>query len=149
MRGELNKHQMDNLLLSLSIGRIGVVDEGRPYIVPVTYVYDGKSILCQTNEGMKLDILRRNPHVCFEVDSMTDMNNWQSVVAWGVFEELKGEEAAKSRAYLYDRVFSLMTYSSVHPAGHEVSAEIDDSSRVKSVIFRIVIVEKTGRFEKR
>ena len=149
MRGELNKQQIDNLLLSLSVGRIGVSEEKRPYIVPVTYVYDGKSIICQTNEGMKLDILRRNPHVCFEVDSMTDMANWQSVVLWGVFEELHGEDASKARTYMFDRVFPLLTYCRVHPAGHENTSIIDDSNRVKAVMFRIVIVEKTGRFEKR
>ncbi len=149
MRGELNKHQIDNLLLSLAVGRIGVSDEHRPYIVPVTYVYDGISIFSQSREGLKLDILRRNPNVCFEVDSMTDMSNWQSVVVWGVFEELHGNEAIKAREYMFDRVLPLMTHSSVHPAGHEVTAVIDDSNRFKPVMFRIVVVEKTGRYEKR
>ena len=149
MLGELQKHQIDNLLLSLAVGRIGVSDNNRPYIVPVTYVYDGKSIFCQSREGMKLDILRKNPYVCFEVDSMTDMFNWQSVVVWGTFEELHGEDAFKARAYMFDRVLPLMTYSTVHPAGHEVTAMIDDSNRIKPVMFRIVVEQKTGRFEKR
>jgi nitroimidazol reductase NimA-like FMN-containing flavoprotein (pyridoxamine 5'-phosphate oxidase superfamily) len=149
MLGELNKHQIDNLLLSLAVGRIGVSDNGRPYIVPVTYVYDGKAIICQSREGMKLEILRKNPHVCFEIDSMIDMSNWQSVVLWGTFEELKGEDASKAREYLFDRVLPLMTYSKVHPAQHEVTAVIDDSTRIKPVMFRIVINERTGRYEKR
>jgi|SRR5688572_18446194 nitroimidazol reductase NimA-like FMN-containing flavoprotein (pyridoxamine 5'-phosphate oxidase superfamily) len=149
MLGELNKHQIDNLLLSQAVGRIGVSDNGRPYIVPVTFVYDGKAIICQSREGMKLEILRRNPQVCFEVDSMLDMSNWQSVVVWGAFEELKGESAVKAREYLFDRVLPLMTVSKIHPAQHEVTAVIDDSNRLKPVMFRIVITERTGRFEKR
>jgi nitroimidazol reductase NimA-like FMN-containing flavoprotein (pyridoxamine 5'-phosphate oxidase superfamily) len=80
---------------------------------------------------------------------MTDMSNWQSVVVWGVFEELEGEDACKAREYMFDRVYPLMTLSNVHPAGHEVTSLIDDSNRVKPVMFRIVVVEKTGRYEKR
>jgi nitroimidazol reductase NimA-like FMN-containing flavoprotein (pyridoxamine 5'-phosphate oxidase superfamily) len=48
---------------------------------------------------------------------MTDMANWRSVLAYGTFEELKGEEARNAGAILFNRIFSLMTSSTIH--GHE------------------------------
>jgi nitroimidazol reductase NimA-like FMN-containing flavoprotein (pyridoxamine 5'-phosphate oxidase superfamily) len=120
----------------------------QPYIVPVTYTYDGKYIYGQTNVGKKLKILRKNPNVCFEVDMMTDMRNWKSVVVYGKFEELKDAEAGKARDVLFDRVFPLMTSSTIHSFGHEEKGKVDDSTRVKHAMYRIKIKEITGRFEK-
>jgi uncharacterized protein len=149
MLGELNDTQINNLLSSQVIGRLACTDGKIPYVVPVTYIYDGKDIYGQTREGMKLEILRKNPNVCFEVDIMMDMANWQSVIVRGEFEELKGDEAKKARDSLFDRIYPMMTSSTIHTHEHEVTGEIDDTNRVKPVMYRITILEKTGRFEKK
>ena len=120
----------------------------KTYIVPIAYVFDGKNIIGQTKEGMKLDIMRKNPNVCFEVDVMTDMANWQSMIVFGTFHELAGKEAQKAREYLFDHVLPLMTSSTIHGHEHEVTGEVDDSNRIKPVMYQIEIKEKTGRFEK-
>ena len=148
MLGELSDIQIDNLLLSQAVGRIGCTDGNKPYITPVTYVYDGKNIIGQTKEGLKLNILRKNPNVCFEVDRMSDMANWQSVIVSGTFQELKGKEADEARDYLFDHVLPLMTSSTIHPHQHAVAGNVDDSNRIKPVMYRIMIKEKSGRFEK-
>lgn len=148
MLGELNEVQIDNLLLSQAVGRIGCTDGNKPYITPVTYVYDGKDIIGQTKEGLKLKMMRKNPNVCFEVDRMTDMANWQSAIVSGVFHELKGKEADKARDYLFEHVLPLMTSSTIHPHEHQVTGKVDDANRIKPVMYRIKIKEKTGRFEK-
>ena len=151
MLGDLNEEQMNNVLSSQVLGRIACTDGLQPYIVPVTYCYDGKYIYGQTNDGTKLNIVRKNPNVCFQVDMMSDMANWQSVLVYGKFEELKdGDIKAKmAREILFTRVFSLMTSSTIHAHEHETGANIDDSNRVKPVMYRIVIKSKTGRFEKK
>ncbi|HMC87283.1 MAG TPA: pyridoxamine 5'-phosphate oxidase family protein [Chitinophagaceae bacterium] len=149
MVGKLNDNQIRNILTSQVLGRLAVANSNQPYIVPVTYTYDGKYIYGQTNEGDKLSILRNNPLVCFETDTMTDMGNWQCVLVFGEFEELKEAEAEKARAILFDRVFFLMTSSTLHGHEHGVSADIDDGNRIKTVMYRIKINRITGRFEKR
>jgi nitroimidazol reductase NimA-like FMN-containing flavoprotein (pyridoxamine 5'-phosphate oxidase superfamily) len=149
MLGVLNDTQIKNLLSSQVVGRLACTDGSQPYIVPVTYSYDGKYIYGQTNEGLKLDILRSNSNVCFEVDAMTDMRNWQSVVVYGIFEELVGDEANEAKDIFFNRVLPLMTSYTLHPYGHEVNnATVDDSNRVKNVMYRILITRITGRFEK-
>ncbi|MGZ4090680.1 MAG: pyridoxamine 5'-phosphate oxidase family protein [Bacteroidia bacterium] len=149
MLGELNEMQMNNFLLSQAVGRIACSDGKKPYIVPVTYVYDGKYIIGQTKEGKKLHIMRNNPNVCFEVDSMNNMANWRSVVINGIFSELKGVAATKARDYLFNHVWPYLTSATIHSHEHETSlANIDDNNRIKPIMFRIKIKEKTGRFEK-
>ena len=148
MLGELNESQMISILSSQALGRLACTDGEHPYIVPLTYTYDGEYIYGQTTEGMKLEILRKNPNVCFEVDRLTDMRNWQSVIVYGMFEELKAKEAEKAREILFSRVFQLMTSSTIHSFEHEVTGEVDDSTRIKNVMYRIKIERMTGRFEK-
>lgn len=93
MLGELSDEEIDNLLRSEVIGRIGCHAESRTYIVSVTYAFDGDSIIGHTSEGLKTQIMRINPHVCFEVAKVENMANWQSAIVWGVFEELQGYDA--------------------------------------------------------
>lgn len=148
MLGELTKNEMNNLLSSQVVGRIACCVDNAPYIVPVTYTFDGDYIYGQTLEGKKLEILRNNTQVCFEVDTMTDMRNWKSVIVYGRFEELIGEEEESARKVLFDRVLTLMTSSTIHPHEHQVSTEVEDTNRVKPVMYRIHISEMTGRFER-
>ena len=148
MLGELNPQQINNILSSQVMGRLACSDNHNPYIVPVTYAFDGEYIYGQSNEGKKLAILRKNKNVCFEVDQMINMRNWQSVVVYGFFEELKAAAAEKARAILFGRVFPLMTSSTIHTHEHEVTGEPDDSNRVKLIMYRIKIKTVSGRFEK-
>jgi uncharacterized protein len=149
MLGELTQVQIENVLRSQALGRLAVTDGKQPYIVPVTYAYDGKYIYGQTNFGTKLKILRKNPAVCFEVDTMTDMANWQCVLVFGTFEELKDEAERKAREILFNKVFTLMTSSTIHAHEHETTGDdVDDSNRVKQLMYRINIKNVTGRFEK-
>jgi uncharacterized protein len=148
MLGELNEMQIQNILTSQVVGRIGCTDGKQPYIVPVTFTYDGEYIYGQTNEGTKLNMLRKNKNVCFEVDVMTDMRNWQSIIVYGKFEELKNKAAEKAREILFGRVFTLMTSSTIHAHEHEAAAKVDDSNRLKHVMYRIKIKKITGRFER-
>jgi len=148
MLGKLNNIQIQNILTSQVLGRLACSVGGQAYIVPLTYTYDGDYIYGQSNEGLKLKILRKNPLVCFEVDMMTDMRNWQSVLVFGKFEELKDAAAEKARDFLFNRIFPLLTSSAVHTFGHEEKTKVDDSNRVKYVMYRIKIKKITGRFEK-
>lgn len=148
MLGKLTPEECAHLLSSQALGRLACCDGSKPYILPVTYTYDSPFIYGQTNDGQKLEILRKNPTVCFEVEQVTDMRNWKSVLVFGTFEELAGDEEEDARNLLFGNVFQLMTSSTVHLHEHAATAELDDAARVKYVMYRIRINEMTGRFEK-
>ncbi len=61
---------IEAILREAIICRVAMVDNGRPYVVPMNYVYhDGCLYLHSAKEGRKIDVLRRNPTVCFEVEA--------------------------------------------------------------------------------
>jgi len=149
MTGTLTNEQIENIIQSQSHGRLACTEDNKPYIVPVCYGYDGKNMYCQSKQGKKINILRKNPNICFQVDIITNMNNWQSVIIYGTFEELAEEEALQARSLLFDKVLTLMTKTVIHSFEHtNHNRLIDDSNRIKDVMFKINIQETTGRFEK-
>src|SRR6476661_1514067 len=83
MIGELNEAEIDALLKEKAVGRIACHEKDFIYLVPLSYAYDGQYIYIRSLEGTKVNIMRKNPQVCFEVDDITDMANWKSVIAWG------------------------------------------------------------------
>ena len=150
MKGDLNANQINNLLSSQAIGRLACCDGKFPYIIPMTYTYDGTYIYGQTNEGKKLDIMRTNPNIAFQVDSYLDIYNWQSVIIYGQFEEMKDDQNNYARDLLLRKVMPLLTCSNINQNNHS-SVGIADSRENEmpdTIMFRIIINEKTGRFDR-
>ncbi len=149
MLGELKNNQIENLLHSQVIGRIGCHADDTTYVVPVSYAYDGTYIYGHTLEGMKIDMMRKNPNVCFEVDVMENMSNWRSVISWGNFEELKEpEDREMGMQKLIDRIMPIMTgETTVHHSMTDSQGKYIES--MQGVVYRIELTEKTGRYEKR
>jgi nitroimidazol reductase NimA-like FMN-containing flavoprotein (pyridoxamine 5'-phosphate oxidase superfamily) len=148
MLGELSETQIEGLLKTCPIGRIGCHLDGITYVVPVNYVYDGSFIYAHSGEGMKINIMRKNPEVCFQVDSIKDIVNWQSVIAWGRFEELTDihdKELAMQK--LIDKIMSLVNKNGAHPSHGITANESDIGDTVDLILYRISLTRKTGRFE--
>lgn len=150
MTGELNVQEMTNVLCSQSIGRLACADGRYPYIIPIMYLFEGNAIIAQSLEGKKIDIMRRNPNVCFQVDMILDLNTWQSVIVHGLYQEMEGLEADEAREALVDNIVPLMTTNRVHSHEHEVTGNqvLEDDNRIKNILFKIRVNEMTGRFSK-
>lgn len=151
MIGELEPAQIDRLLKSGIVGRIGCHADGRTYVVPITYVYDGQYIYGHSGVGQKVLMMRVNPNVCFEVDHLQNMANWESVIIQGVYEELQDEEAERALQLLLERIMLLVASETSLPS-HSMEGRSKFHAGMTNghtVVYRIKILEKTGRYEKR
>ena len=148
MFGKLNSEEIEELIYHEFIGRVGCHAEDITYIVPISYAYDGLYIYGHTFEGLKLSLMRKNPKVCFQVDDMHNMANWQSVVAWGVFEELpSGRERDNAVQVLMNRALPLIHSETMH-LSPQWPFPATDAAAINGIIFRVRLTEKTGRYEK-
>ena len=140
MLGDLDAAQCEDLLRSEVIARIGCLSDGRVYVVPVTYVYDGTYVYGHAMDGAKLRAMRANPHVCVEVEHVDDLSNWRSVIAWGTFEECDGPDWDAGFAMLAERIMPLLTLPANQPPP-------DLSVLRRGSVYRIKLDLMTGRFE--
>ena len=127
---DLPADQIEELLRTAIVGRIACSHPAkpRPYLVPLSYGYDGAAIYAHTGSGTKLTYMRANPLVTIEVDSAEAADHWQSVVAEGTFEELSGEDR--------ERAWNVIYPEAVPECG------------TMTVIFRIALTSKSGRYER-
>jgi nitroimidazol reductase NimA-like FMN-containing flavoprotein (pyridoxamine 5'-phosphate oxidase superfamily) len=148
MLGILTRKQCEHVLSSELVGRIGCMSGKKMYIVPITFVFFDNYVYAHSKEGLKIDMLRKNPSVCFEVESRENMRNWRSVLVWGKFEELKNTPA-KTKAFniLNDHLSPFPVSESLKPVPYEdPPGKIEKQYR--PVFYRISVNEITGRFEK-
>jgi uncharacterized protein len=69
---ELPEDECWRLLAADPVGRLGVIFDGMPEILPVNHVVDGRSIVFRTGPGSKLAGLTATPAVCYQVDGIDD-----------------------------------------------------------------------------
>lgn len=151
MLGELNTNMLEDLLETQLLGRIGCHADGLTYIIPVHYVYEPPYIYAHSADGLKISMMRKNPQVCFEVDRVVDLFNWQSAVCWGTFEEITGiKESQQAMQKLNDRIEPFLSKAEdAHPS-HGITDRASEIGIDKGlVLYRIKLTNKTGKFERR
>ena len=65
--------------------RLGLSDGYQPYVVPLSFGHeDGFLYFHAALEGRKIEMIRRNDHVCFEFDINAEIVECQEVCDWGM-----------------------------------------------------------------
>src|SRR5207249_4434522 len=88
--------EMHELLHRQNFSHLGCAREGRPYVVPMNYAFDGKDLYFFTTEGMKTQFIESNPEVCLQVEEVTDSAHWSSVMVIGKAQRLTQTEDAQN-----------------------------------------------------
>lgn len=150
MLGQLTPEEMEELLRSQMVGRIGCNDGNMTYVVPVSYLYDQGVLLCHSRDGLKIEMMRRNPNVCFEVDDIKGYDHWQSVICWGIYEELTEEEdIAYARQFFNDYMLEMKTEETAAPPHlQEERFRGAQPEYIPAIYYRIHLQKITGRFER-
>jgi nitroimidazol reductase NimA-like FMN-containing flavoprotein (pyridoxamine 5'-phosphate oxidase superfamily) len=85
---EMSAVEIDGVLRDSGYGHLACSQDDRPYIVPVHYAYDKPDIYIYTTEGKKWEMIHANPHVCLQVEKVTDNADWQSVIIYGEAQQI-------------------------------------------------------------
>ncbi len=108
-----DKAILEQLLMQARICRLGLYDGKWPYVVPVNIGYcAGHIYFHSSRKGKKMEVLRDNPKVCFEIDSDVEIvtgerpcdytTNYKSIIGFGtaVFIEDEAEKLDGLRAIM-------------------------------------------------
>jgi nitroimidazol reductase NimA-like FMN-containing flavoprotein (pyridoxamine 5'-phosphate oxidase superfamily) len=91
---------ISRVIQNAQVCRLGLARENIPYILPVSFGYDGEAIYFHTaKEGRKIEFLTANNRLCFEFEHdvrvITNDSNpckwtfsFQSVIGYGYVQEL-------------------------------------------------------------
>ncbi len=125
--------------------RLGFSDEGTPYVVPMNFGLGENCIYVHcAKAGRKLDIIRKNDKVCFEMDLLREIRQGTAACGWGArYESVIGfgravlvESPDEKRAAL-DRIMD--HYGAQGPFSYA------DDILAKTEVIRIAIESVTGK----
>ena len=133
---QLDQNQSQDLLRRERMGRLGCIADHDPYVVPVNYVFDGECAYSHSLPGQKIDAMRSHPRVCLQVDKIQDEWNWQSVLAFGSYEEITNRQ---ERADALNRLLS--RFSRLTPVESFIA---EDAGAPAPIVFRIRVDKLTG-----
>ena len=94
-----DRQEILSILNQCTVGHLALVDpQGQPYLVPMNFGWEDRDgvvriYLHSAKEGRKLEILAKNPRVCFEADCKHELVvarnacsysfKYESVMGWG------------------------------------------------------------------
>jgi nitroimidazol reductase NimA-like FMN-containing flavoprotein (pyridoxamine 5'-phosphate oxidase superfamily) len=138
----LDQSEINFIFESRNFGHLACHVKDDIYLVPISYVIDEGYIYSHSKPGKKIEMMRQNPNVCVQVEEVNNFFKWKSVIAWGDFEELQGDDAAIAM-----RMFTKKIEIKNHGA-EPSSLEMDFTPQFDSaLIYRIKIQRSTGRYE--
>ncbi len=76
---------IEEILRRATVCRLGLCEGNRPYVVPLCFGYQDNALYFHSaGQGKKLDILRKNNNVCFEVDIDHELKVADQACSWGM-----------------------------------------------------------------
>lgn len=82
---ELTRDECEQVLARNTVGRLAFTFHDRVDIEPIHYRFADGWLYGRTSPGTKLAMLAHHPWVAFEVDEVTGLFHWESVVVKGPF----------------------------------------------------------------
>ena len=80
---EMTLDECRTALEKANVGRLACALDGQPYVVPINFAFDGTYLYGFTTLGQKVEWMRANPLVCFEMDEVLCHNQWMSIIVCG------------------------------------------------------------------
>jgi uncharacterized protein len=86
---EMSSKEILELLQKVGYGHLGCIHEGKPYVLPMHYYLKDSLIYLFTTEGMKTHDMEVNSAVCLQVESISNLEQWQSAIVTGRAERIQ------------------------------------------------------------
>jgi nitroimidazol reductase NimA-like FMN-containing flavoprotein (pyridoxamine 5'-phosphate oxidase superfamily) len=139
-----DRAEIGAIIRGAKVCRLGLCDDGEPYIVPMCFGYDGEYLYFHSAvEGRKLDILRRQPRVCIEIDEMLAMVEADSACRWSMsYRSVMGLGTVEFLENLAAKRAGLAVVMAQYATGEFT---FPDQAVDRVCVFRVRVDELTGK----
>ncbi|MBU3713725.1 MAG: hypothetical protein FGM46_02115 [Ferruginibacter sp.] len=138
----LSKEECIHLLKENNYGHLGCNDGFNTYIYPTGYVYEENSIVCQSLQGSKIEIMRKNNRVCFQVETFNEKKEKNTVTLLGNYIEVT--DIAQRYQILSNFIKKMIEIKT----SQDLSVLMKKSTAIRPIIYRILVDEIIGNTEK-
>lgn len=144
----LTDNECERILTANRYGHLGYSDGNEPYVVPITYVYSGGFLYGFTHEGKKIELMRKNPKICIQVERIQSEREWESVMCWGLFEEVTDEKSIQDVKLLLAEQHGKSVMKGEEPPVSPLVEALHSEKDGSAVLYRMKPYRMTGRADK-
>ncbi|MGB9978897.1 pyridoxamine 5'-phosphate oxidase family protein [Methanobacterium sp.] len=142
-----DKKCIEQVLKKAIVCRIALCDNNKPYIVPMNFGFNDNFLyLHSAREGRKIDLIKENNNVCFEIDILTEVLSADNACSWGMkyysvigFGKAQFIETEDEKKNALDTI--MQKYSPNSPKSFEYSKSALD----KTALIKVEIESLTGK----
>ncbi len=147
MTTDLTSQQCQEILAENHYGHLGCVDGEEVYVVPITYLYQDGFLYGFTRKGHKIDLLKKNPRMCVQVENIVSGEEWKSVICWGFFEEVTDPKSVQDIKLLLGEEFGQILIAEEKMPVSPMIKNLHLQHTNGSVIYRMKPYRMTGKSE--
>jgi nitroimidazol reductase NimA-like FMN-containing flavoprotein (pyridoxamine 5'-phosphate oxidase superfamily) len=140
----LERSEIDAILRRATVVFISMCDHDRPYVVPMDFGYDGVCLyLHSAREGRKVEILRKNPRVCFAAAPDHEIVPGKTACAWTArYRSVVGEGVARFCESAEEKRRGLDALMSRYAKG---PFDYPDAALARTAVIKVEIMELSGK----
>jgi len=135
------------ILNEADVCRVGFSKADKPYIVPMNFGFDEGCIYLHSSvEGKKMEILKENNNLCFEVDLKREIVKSEKPCNWGMhYMSVMGSGAAELIEERDEKIKALDIIMKKYDNEGLNSYEYSESSLKRTAIIKLILTELTGK----
>ena len=145
----VDRTEIEDIIRRADVCRLGLCDDGRPYIVPLNFGYEDDALYFHSApDGKKIDIIKKNPSVCFEVEvdlefvkaeAACDWSaNYESVIGFGKAVIIEDEDSKRQGLDVIMRHYAA-------EAASDGDYTYTEAALAKMVVIRVDVESMTGK----
>lgn len=147
-RKALTEQQVIEILINATSGVLALQGEEYPYGVPISYYYNGESIIFHSRfNGQKMEMIKNNPKACFTIIYQDNIKpelrttNYQSVIVFGDVVEVTDRQK---------KIEELIGFCNKYSKGFEkTNIECSNNSVDNVCVLEMQIKHISGKFQDR
>ena len=78
-------NEIEEIINKAGVCHLGLVDGDEPYVVPFSFGYERGALYFHGNmKGRKIELIRKNNRVCFEMETDVEVKEAEQACDWGI-----------------------------------------------------------------
>ena len=138
------KSDIEAIIRASVVCHLALSDKDQPYIVPLCFGYRDNTLYFHSGvNGRKLEILKKNPSVCFEFEMNVGILEAEEACSWNMaYQSVIGFGKA---VFLEDIVEKRMALGIIVGQYSDTTFELPDAKLRKTTVIKVPIDSMTGK----
>jgi nitroimidazol reductase NimA-like FMN-containing flavoprotein (pyridoxamine 5'-phosphate oxidase superfamily) len=135
---------IEDVISQATVCKLAMCDDNQPYIVPLCFGFKDNTLYFHSaREGKKIDMLKKNPNVCFEFDIFTQVIKSAKACKYGM--KYKSVIGYGKASFITDDGLKRQAFDIIMKQYAQGPFAYDDALVSSIVIIKVDIEQMTGK----